>query len=71
MAISKTIYQTFKSSKLPLLTRWHIARMKKNNPSYDYQFYDDERIKHFLKTEYGEEVKESPFIAIHTPVIKG
>jgi mannosyltransferase OCH1-like enzyme len=56
MAIPKTIFQTFRTSKLPLLTKWHIYRMKKRNPDYDYQFYDDNRIATFLKEEYGEEV---------------
>jgi inositol phosphorylceramide mannosyltransferase catalytic subunit len=58
MAIPKTIIQTFKSSKLPLLTRWHIYRMRKNNPEYDYQFYDDAAIDAFIQKEYGEEVFE-------------
>jgi len=55
MPIPKTIYQTFKSSKLPLLTRWHIYWMKKKNPEYDYQFYDDTRIEAFIKEEFDEE----------------
>jgi mannosyltransferase OCH1-like enzyme len=58
MAIPKTIFQTFKTSKLPLLTRWHIKQMKKNNPEYDYQFYDDARISSFIKDEFGDEVYE-------------
>ena len=56
MAIPKTIYQTYKTSKLPLITQWHIYRMKKNNPEYDYQFYDDERINSFILENYGNEV---------------
>jgi mannosyltransferase OCH1-like enzyme len=56
MAIPKTIYQTFKTSDLPFLTRWHIRNMRKRNPEYDYQFYDDEMIDNFLKDEYGQEI---------------
>ena len=56
MAIPKTIYQTFKTSKLPLLTRWHIARMKKKNPEYKYEFYDDKRINEFILSSYGEDI---------------
>lgn len=56
MAIPKTIYQTFKSSKLPLLTRWHIYIMKKRNPEYDYQFYDDQMIDDFIEKEYGSDI---------------
>ena len=55
MSIPKTIYQTFKTSHLPLLTRWHIHRMKKRNPEYDYQFYDDERIDKFIHEEFDRE----------------
>jgi mannosyltransferase OCH1-like enzyme len=56
MAIPKTIYQTFKTAKLPLITKWHIKRMKKMNPEYDYQFFDDERIEKFIKNEFETEV---------------
>lgn len=56
MSIPKIIHQTFKTSKLPLLTRWHIARFRKKNPDYTYEFYDDQRIEAFLSHEYGAEV---------------
>jgi len=52
MAIPKTIYQTYKSAQLPLLTRWHIGRMRRRNPEYDYQFYDDARIESFIEEHY-------------------
>ena len=53
MAIPKTIYQTFKTGQLPLLTNWHISRMRRRNPEYDYQFYDDKRIESFVEEKYG------------------
>ena len=56
MAIPKTIYQTFKTDKLPLLTRWHIGKMKKNNPLYSYEFYDDNRINDFILSAFGEDI---------------
>jgi mannosyltransferase OCH1-like enzyme len=56
MAIPKTIYQTFKTAKLPLITRWHISRFRKNNPDYDYQFYDDRRIERFFSEEFEADV---------------
>lgn len=56
MSIPKFIFQTFKTSKLPFITRWHINRFKKRNPEYSYEFYDDGRIEDFFKTEYPEEV---------------
>ncbi len=56
MAIPRIIYQTFRSSDLPFITRWHIARFKKNNKDYQYEFYDDERIALFFSEEFGDEV---------------
>ena len=56
MAIPKTIYQTFKTERLPLLTRWHIHSMRRRNPEYDYQFYSDERIHDFIQAEWGNDV---------------
>ncbi|MDB5019604.1 MAG: glycosyl transferase [Pedobacter sp.] len=55
MSIPKIIHQTFKTEKLPLITRWHIYRLKKNNPDYAYEFYDDTRIEQFLHEEYDED----------------
>ena len=56
MSIQKTIFQTYKTNQLPLITRWHIYRLKRKNPEYDYQFYDDARIDAFIKTEFGTEI---------------
>ena len=56
MAIPKIIYQTYKTSNLPLITKWHVYRMKKRNPEYEYQFYDDARISKFILDEFGEDI---------------
>ncbi len=56
MSIPKIIHQTFKSAKLPLLTRWHISGFRKKNPGYTYEFYDDARIDTFLKEEFDPAV---------------
>lgn len=56
MSIPKIIHQTFKSDKLPFLTRWHISRFRKKNPDYTYEFYDDQRIESFLAAEFGQEI---------------
>lgn len=56
MPIPKVIYQTYKTTKLPFIFRWHISRLKKKNPNYDYQFYDDNRIDNFLLNEFGENI---------------
>jgi mannosyltransferase OCH1-like enzyme len=55
MSIPKIIHQTFKDHHLPFITRWHINRFLKRNPEYQYEFYDDQRIEHFLKKEYDQE----------------
>jgi inositol phosphorylceramide mannosyltransferase catalytic subunit len=56
MAIPKVIYQTFKTKKLPFLTRWHIKSFRKRNPDYRYEFFDDDDIDQFFKTEFPGEV---------------
>ncbi|MFP5079120.1 glycosyltransferase family 32 protein [Pedobacter sp. JCM 36344] len=55
MSIPKIIHQTFKDKNLPFITRWHIGRFLKRNPEYRYEFYDDERIEHFIAEEYDQE----------------
>ena len=55
MAIPKTIFQTYYSHSLPLVTQFFIWRMKKLNPSYAYEFYDDDRVESFFKHETSEE----------------
>lgn len=54
MAIPKVIFQTYYTTSLPLVTRFFIWRMKKMNPDYHYEFYDDARIEDFLKNECSE-----------------
>ena len=56
MAIPKTIYQTYRSARLPIVTQWHIRKMRQRNPEYDYQFYDDARIDRFIGEEYGSDI---------------
>jgi inositol phosphorylceramide mannosyltransferase catalytic subunit len=56
MAIPKIIYQTYVNNKLPLITRFFMWWMRKRNPDYRYEFYDDQRIEDFLKSEYPDEI---------------
>lgn len=56
MAIPKTIIQTFKTNKLPWITRLQIALFKRKNKAYTYEFYDDAAIEQFLAKEYGAEI---------------
>ena len=55
MSIPKNIFQTFKSKKLPFITRWHIWNIRRQNPDYQYFLYDDEDIKEFFKDEFPPE----------------
>ena len=59
MPIPKIIHQTFKTSKLPFITRRHINNFRKKNPEYEYAFYDDEKIDTFFKEEFDENVYKS------------
>jgi len=55
MAIPKQIFQTFKTKKLPWLTRVYISRFRKKNPEYQYFIYDDNDILNFFSEEFPEE----------------
>ncbi|WP_312419068.1 glycosyltransferase [Epilithonimonas sp.] len=55
MAIPKNIFQTFKTKKLPWITRFYIWRMRKQNPDWNYEFYDDNRILEFIEKEFPSE----------------
>jgi inositol phosphorylceramide mannosyltransferase catalytic subunit len=66
MPIPKVIYQTYATEKLPLLTRWHIRAMKKNNPGYIWEFYDDERIERFIQQEFSND-----FLALYRRIAIG
>ena len=55
MPIPRIIYQTYFTRALPLVTQFFVWRMKKMNPEYKYEFYDDNRIESFLKNEMPEE----------------
>jgi mannosyltransferase OCH1-like enzyme len=59
MAIPKVIYQTYASSKLPIITKLFIWWMRRQNKGYLYDFYDDARTAKFLKDEFPPEVFEA------------
>ncbi|MGE8536557.1 glycosyl transferase [Chryseobacterium sp. D764] len=59
MAVPKQIFQTFKTKKLPLITRYHIWNMKRKNPEYRYFFYDDQDIEKFITEEFPPEYIEN------------
>ncbi|CAD0219231.1 glycosyltransferase family 32 protein [Chryseobacterium sp. JV274] len=59
MAVPKQIFQTFKTKKLPLITRYHIWNMKRKNQEYRYFFYDDQDIEKFITEEFPPEYIEN------------
>jgi inositol phosphorylceramide mannosyltransferase catalytic subunit len=59
LAIPKVIYQTYSSkSKIPWLAQYHIMRMRRNNPEYEYRFFDDLAIENFIGNEFNADVYE-------------
>ncbi len=57
MAIPKSIYQTYSSQKeIPSMARFHIWKMRKMNPEYEYHFYNDDDIEAFLTKEFDPDV---------------
>jgi mannosyltransferase OCH1-like enzyme len=53
LAIPKVIYQTYSSkSKIPWLAKYHIRQMRKLNPAYEYQFFDDVAVENFIREEF-------------------
>lgn len=59
MAIPKVIYQTYSSkSKIPWLAKYHTRQMRRMNPEYEYQFYDDSAIENFIREEFSQDIFE-------------
>jgi len=56
--IPRVIYQTFKSKTINTKLYENVESWINLNPSYQYEFYDDKRIRHFLLTEYGPKYVE-------------
>lgn len=52
MTIPKKLFQTAKSfDTLPPEIKANIARLKELNPDWDYQFFDDEKMKSYLRSK--------------------
>lgn len=54
MAIPKVIYQTFKTNKIPLLTKFYIWRFLKRNKGYRREFFDDTQIDHLIREHFDQ-----------------
>ena len=48
--INKIIYQTYKN--IDLVPNYYIEDIKNKNPDWKYEFYDDDRIRKFLKDNF-------------------
>lgn len=53
--VAKNILQTYKHSKLPKYIKNNLIKL---NPEWNYNFYDDNQVKNFLKKEYPSIVLE-------------
>ena len=56
--IPRVIYQTYKSNSINKDLNKNVESWINLNPSYQYEFYDDERIRQFLLKEYGPKYVE-------------
>ncbi len=57
MAIPKIIHQTyFSENALPAEIASNIEFLKKNNPDWEYKFYDDNKVIEFISKNYPVEV---------------
>ena len=54
MTIPKVIYQSWKTKKLPDYAQKNADLLKKLNPEYRYELYDDEDCRKFLLDNFGE-----------------
>jgi hypothetical protein len=54
--IPKIIYQTWATKDLPPKMAECVARLKKSNPDFKYELYDDADCKEFIKTEFEPDV---------------
>ena len=54
--IPLTIYQTHKSNDLPVSSYNNIIRMIKLNPEFNYQFFDDNEMRNYIKSKFNKQV---------------
>ena len=52
MTIPKIIHQTYPTRNLPNSILENIGFLQKNNPSWEYRFYDDDDIEQFIKRSF-------------------
>jgi hypothetical protein len=52
--IPRIIWQTMKTSRVPVILKDYANTWIQNNPEYDYRFYDDDDIIEFLKKDFPD-----------------
>ena len=55
-SIPKIIHQTYVTKDIPREIKPIIENLRKQNPDWDYRFYDDDQIVIFIKEHYGEKI---------------
>lgn len=55
-AIPKILHQTFSRACLAVEIERNVRALQAANPGWDYRFYDDTGVEHFIRAEYGEEI---------------
>jgi len=54
--IPKVIYQTWNSKELPSKMATCVEKLKKDNPEFEYHFYDDQDCRKFIQTNFEPDV---------------
>ena len=59
MSIPKIIHQTYRDQNLPSDIQEVVNTLKMNNPDWDYRFYNDTDIEHYIQKNFSSEVLEA------------
>jgi len=71
--IPYTIIQTFKYRRVPISMRHNLSKWITMNPEYDYVFFDDNDIKHYISNHSFKEFtfSKDKFIYAYNKIIPG
>jgi mannosyltransferase OCH1-like enzyme len=50
------IYQTWHSNQLPKYMQECVDKLKKDNPEFEYHFYDDNQCREYIKDNFNKDV---------------
>lgn len=54
--IPRIIHQTYTTNSLPAPYRENVDRLCQLNPGWEHRLYDDDDVKHFIQSAYGDEM---------------